>query len=46
MTPEVSIIIPVHNEGFRLRETIEAIAQTADVPYEVVVVDDVSTDGC
>lgn len=46
MTPEVSIIIPVHNEGFRLRETLDAVAQTADVPYEVVVVDDVSTDGC
>ncbi len=46
MTPEVSIIIPVHNEGVRLRETIDAIAGTADVPYEVVVVDDVSADGC
>lgn len=44
--PRVSIIIPVHNEAHRLRETVLEVRKTADVPYEIIVVDDVSTDGC
>jgi polypeptide N-acetylgalactosaminyltransferase len=36
----------VHNEGHRLKETVLAVRYAADVPYEVIVVDDVSTDGC
>lgn len=46
MSPAVTIVIPAHNEAHRLRETILAIEDTADVPYEVIVVDDASTDGC
>lgn len=46
MSPALSIIVPAHNEAHRLRETIEAIERTADVPYEAIVVDDASTDGC
>ncbi len=45
-TPEVSIAVPVHNEGSRLFETLEAIRNTAGVPYEVIVVNDASTDAC
>lgn len=44
-TPTVSIVIPVHNEAHRLQETVTGIRATADVPYEIIVVDDVSTDG-
>jgi glycosyltransferase involved in cell wall biosynthesis len=44
--PQVSIIIPAHNEAHRLQETVRAVQATADAPYEIVVVDDGSTDGC
>src|SRR5262245_33074919 len=44
--PTVSIIIPVHNEAHRLRETVYGILGAADVPHEIIVIDDVSTDGC
>jgi GT2 family glycosyltransferase len=45
-TPEVSIIIPVHNEGQRLFLTLEALPWSTDVRFEVIVVDDGSTDRC
>jgi glycosyltransferase involved in cell wall biosynthesis len=45
-TPALSIIIPAHNEAHRLRETILAIERTTELPYEAIVVDDASTDGC
>jgi GT2 family glycosyltransferase len=45
--PEVSIVLPVHNEGPRLLQTLAAIRDTAEAPYEVIVVNDGSTDsGC
>jgi GT2 family glycosyltransferase len=44
--PRVSIVIPAYNEAHRLRETILAVRDTADLSYEIVVVDDASTDGC
>ncbi len=44
--PTISIIIPVHNEAHRLEETVRAVRAAADLPYEVIVVDDLSTDGC
>ena len=47
MSPELSIIVPAHNEEALLRRTLEAIAvaaRTAAVPFEIVVVDDSSTD--
>ena len=46
MTPVLSLIMPVHNEGATLREVLELIG-TVDmpVPFELIVVDDGSTDG-
>ncbi len=45
--PEVSIVLPVCNEGPRLGQTLAAIRDTVDVSYEVIVVNDASTDsGC
>ncbi|HTX39062.1 MAG TPA: glycosyltransferase [Bryobacteraceae bacterium] len=44
---EVSIVLPAHNEGPRLCQTLAAIRDTVQVPYEVIVVNDGSTDsGC
>ncbi len=40
----VSIIIPVHNEGERLKQTIDAVRSSTETPYEVIVVDDGCTD--
>ncbi len=46
-TPEISIILPVYNEGRRLFQTLTAIRETVTVAYEVIVVNDASTDsGC
>lgn len=42
--PAVSVVIPTHNEGRRLGDTIASIADAARSDYEVVVVDDGSTD--
>jgi GT2 family glycosyltransferase len=44
--PEVSIILPVYNEGPRLRQTLVAIRDTTNVTYEVIAVNDASTDAC
>jgi GT2 family glycosyltransferase len=44
--PEVSIILPVHNEGPRLCQTLTAIRDTVSISYEVIVVNDGSTDSC
>lgn len=42
----VTIVISVLNEGKLLAETINSIGATTDLPQEIVVVDDGSTDGC
>lgn len=42
----VSVVIPVYNEGEWLRQTLGAIRETTDVPYEAIVVNDGSTDSC
>jgi GT2 family glycosyltransferase len=44
--PDVSIVLPAYNEGLRLRETLEALRDTISRPYEAVVVNDASSDGC
>ena len=45
--PEVSVVIPVYNEGERLGKTLHALRDATDVSYEVIVVDDGSMDsGC
>lgn len=45
-TPTVSIIIPVHNEGDLIYSTIESIHKYLEVPTEIIVIDDASTDSC
>lgn len=44
-SPEASIVVASHNEGLNLYLTLHAIDESADVSYEVIVVDDGSTDG-
>jgi len=41
----VSIVIATHNEGERLCQTVMDLAATAPADFEVIVVDDFSTDG-
>jgi len=43
----LSVVIPSHEEGASIRRTLEAmtaVLQDADIDYEVLVVDDASTD--
>ncbi|MCM3339037.1 glycosyltransferase family 2 protein [Paenibacillus sp. MER TA 81-3] len=40
-----SIIIPTHNRLALLRECVEAIQEHTAVPYEIIIVDNGSTDG-
>lgn len=42
--PEISILIPVHNGGPFLTETIQSIRRQRGVRFELVIVDDASTD--
>lgn len=42
---KISIVIPVYNEAASLGACLEAIAAQAETPYEVIVVDNNSTDG-
>ena len=46
MRPEISVLIPAHNEGPRLVETIRSIsrARSTDARLEFVIADDQSTD--
>lgn len=43
-TSSVTIIIPARNEEYRIRPLLESIARQQNVIYEVLVVDDGSTD--
>jgi glycosyltransferase involved in cell wall biosynthesis len=43
--PEVSVVVPSHNEGPYLRDTVHALLATLPPRSEVVVVDDASDDG-
>ncbi len=45
MTPEVSVIIPTHNRRAMLREALSSVAAQRGSSFEVLVVDDGSTDG-
>jgi glycosyltransferase involved in cell wall biosynthesis len=45
MTPKVSICIPTYNRKDYLKETIESVFAQTYKDYEVVIVDDGSTDG-
>lgn len=43
-TPLISIVIPTYNRAPQLKELLESILREADLRYEVIVVDDGSTD--
>lgn len=45
MKPKISIVIPVYNEGETIITCLKAIEQLTTEPYEVIVVDNNSTDG-
>ena len=42
--PKISVIIPVHNAGRTLKRCLESLEKQSDPNYEVIVVDDGSTD--
>ena len=42
----LSIVITAHNEGEEVRRTLESIQANTTGPYEILLVDDGSTDGC
>ncbi len=46
MNPDISVVIPAHNERSRIAETIRSVARarTSDARVEFVIVDDASTD--
>lgn len=45
MTPRVSVIIPTYNRAALLREAVDSVLQQTFVDWELIVVDDGSTDG-
>ncbi|MGZ6240994.1 MAG: glycosyltransferase family 2 protein [Candidatus Binataceae bacterium] len=44
MTPEISVIIPTHNRRAMLREALASVVAQRGASFEVIVVDDGSTD--
>ncbi len=45
MTPEVSVIIPTYNRRAMMREAVASVLAQRDANFELIVVDDGSTDG-
>ena len=45
MAPEVSVILPTYNRLTYLERALRSILQQIDVRYEIIIVDDGSTDG-
>ena len=41
----VSFVVPIYNEEQSLRACVESVCKLQDVPFEVILVDDCSTDG-
>jgi glycosyltransferase involved in cell wall biosynthesis len=44
-TPDVSVVIPIHNAARYLRDAVDSILNQQDVSLELILVDDGSTDG-
>ena len=42
--PKVSVIVPVHNGGTNFRLCLDALLASRHLPFELIVVDDASTD--
>jgi glycosyltransferase involved in cell wall biosynthesis len=45
VSPRISVVLPVFNGGDRLRETLHSLLGQGESDYELIVVDDGSTDG-
>jgi glycosyltransferase involved in cell wall biosynthesis len=45
MAPEVSIVIPTHNRRAMVSEAIESVLAQRDADFELIVIDDGSSDG-
>jgi len=45
LTPEVSVIVPARNEEASLADCLRTLGEQAGAGYEIIVVDDGSTDG-
>lgn len=46
MIPTVSVLLPVYNAGEYLREAVESVLKQTYTSFELLVLDDGSTDGC
>ncbi len=44
--PTVSVLLPVYNAGRYLQESVESILCQTYTSYELLILDDGSTDGC
>ena len=44
MKPQISIIIPTYNEAKYIKTCLESLTQQSLLPYEIIIVDDGSTD--
>ena len=42
----ISVVITAHDEGVEVRRTIDSIRAMSEASYEIILVDDGSTDGC
>ena len=42
--PLISVVIPLYNKGFIIKETLESVLEQTFTDYEIIIVDDGSTD--